>query len=418
MKIFGIEHHELPMIQYSLVISGGHMLDDLTKPGVARLTAQMLNEGTKNKTPEELEESIELLGASIKVSGSEENITVNVTTLARNFEKTVNIVKEMLLEPRWDEEQFGLVKVKAINSLKRSMANPNYLAYITLGRLIAGPDNVLSTDVSGTVESVDLITMDDLKSFYDKNFSPTITNMLVVGDIDKARVEAAINGLSIGWSPKEVQIPTFTFPPVPEKASIYFVDVPGAKQSVISIGCLAMPRDNPDFYHADVANYMLGGGTNGRLFMVLREEKGFTYGAYSWFNGQKQYGSFEASSAVRSDATFEAVKIFKDLMTEYRKGVPQEYVDFTRTSLLRANARRFETLDALLGMLKTMTSYNLPADYIKQEENYLQGLTVDQVNETVKKYIDPMRMYYVVVGDAATQMKNLSKIGLGEPIPE
>ncbi len=324
----------------------------------------------------------------------------------------------MLLEPRWDEEQFGLAKTKTINNLKRNLANPNYLSSMTLGKLIIGSDNVLATDISGTVESVESITMDDLKAFYEKNFSPSVTNLLVVGDVDKARVEAAISGLVAAWTPREVNIPSFTFPPIPEKASIHFVNVPGAKQSVISIGCLAMPRNNPDFYPADVANYMLGGGINGRFFMVLREEKGFTYGAYSWFDGQKLYGTFNASSAVRSDATFESVKIFKDLMTEYRKGVTQDYVDFTRTSLLRANSRRFETLDALLGMLNTMTSYNLPADYIKQEENYLQGLTVEQVNETVKKYIDPMRMYYVVVGDAATQMKGLSKIGFGEPIAE
>jgi len=418
IKIYGIEHHELPMVQYSMVISGGHMLDDISKPGVARLMAQMLNEGTKNKTPEDLEEAIELLGATIRVSSGDENITVYVTTLARNFEKTAELVKEMLLEPRWDEEQFALAKTKTVNNLKRNMANPNYLANITLSKKILGPDNVLSVDYNGTVESVESITIDDLKAFYEKNISPSVSNLLVVGDVDKARVEAAFSKLFSEWSPKEVLIPAFTFPQVPEKGSIYFVDVPGAKQSVISIGCLAIPRNDPDFYKADVANYMLGGGTNGRFFMVLREEKGFTYGAYSYFNGQKQYGTFEASSAVRSDATYESVNIFKDLMTEYRKGVPQEYADFTRTSLLRANSRRFETLYALLTMLSTMTAYDLPADYIKQEENYLQGLTVEQIDETVQKYIDPMRMYYVVVGDAATQMKGLSKTGFGEPVAE
>ena len=418
MKIYGIEHHELPLVAYSIVINGGHVLDDINKPGVARFTAQMLNEGTKNKTPEELEEAIQLLGATINIRGGDEAITVSVNTLARNFEKTLALVEEMLLQPRWDEEQFSLNKTRTINNLKRYMADPNYLANRTLGKLIVGPDNVLSTDVSGTVNSVEAITLDDLEAFYNTELSPSVSNFLIVGDVDQGRVEKALAGLNQHWEAKDVVIPVFTFPATPEKASLHFVDVPGAKQSVINIGYLALPRNHPDFYKADVANYMLGEGSTARFFMVLREEKGYTYGAYSSFNGGEQYGTFNAHAAVRSDATFESVRLFKDLMLEYRAGVPQEYVDFTKESLLKANALRFETIGAKLGMLNTMTTYGLPDDYIKQEEDYLRGLTVEQVNETVQKYIDPMRMYYVVVGDAATQLNGLKKVGLGEPILE
>ena len=211
-------------------------------------------------------------------------------------------------------------------------------------------------------------------------------------------------------------MPVLTFPPVAEKGSIHFVDVPDAKQSVIWIGNLSLPRNHQDFYKAETANFMLGGGVSARLFMVLREEKGFTYGAYSGFNGREKYGNFIASAAVRSDATLESVKLFKEIMLDYRSGVKQETVDFTKGSLLKANALRFETNEALLDMLKTMKLYGLPEDYIKKEEAFLRGLTVDQVNETVQKYIDPMRMYYVVVGDAKTQMKGLEKIGFGIPV--
>jgi zinc protease len=416
MKVYGIEQHELPLVTYSIVIKGGHMLDDISKPGVARFTAQMLNEGTKNKTPEELEEEIQLLGATINVRAGEENITVSVRTLARNFEKTIALVQEMLLEPRWDEEQFSLNKTRTINNLKRSMADPNYLAWRTAGKLNLGSDNVLSTDVSGTVESVEAITVEDMKAFYEKNLSPSVADFLVVGDLDQARVEKAIAGLNERWVAKEVTMPSLALPPVPEKSVIYFVDVPGAKQSVINISTLSLTRDNPDFYKAEAANYLLGGGTSGRLFLVLREEKGFTYGAYSGFNGSKTYGTFYASAAVRSDATLESVELFRDIMKEYGAGVTQESVDFTKGSLLKANARRFETIDDKLGMLNTMTFYGLPVDYIRQEEDYLRGLTVEQVRETVQKYIDPMKMNYVVVGDAATQLNGLKKIGFGEPV--
>jgi len=326
------------------------------------------------------------------------------------------LVEEMLLEPRWDEEQFSLNQTRTVNNLKRSLADPNYLARMTSGSLMIGTENVFSTDVSGTVESVEAITMDDLKGFYANKISPSVADFLIVGDVDQVKVEKALAGLNERWIAKEVTMPAFTFPPVPEKASLHFVDVPGAKQSVISIGCLSLTRDNPDYYKAEVANYKLGGSFNGIVNMVLREEKGFTYGAHSYFNARKSYGTFTATSSVRSDATLESVQLFKDIMLEYRAGVPQEYVDFTKGSLLKANALRFETIEAKLGMLSTMTFYDLPMDYIKQEEDYLRGLTVEQVNETVQKYIDPMRMYYVVVGDAATQLKGLVKAGLGDPV--
>ncbi len=415
MKIMGISQHELPLVTYSIIIEGGHLLDDPFKPGVARFTAQMLNEGTASRTPEQLEEEIQLLGATISISGSEDRITVSVSTLARNFEKTLSLVEEMLLQPRWDEEQFSLNKTRTVNGLKRNLADPNYLAGAAFNRLLFGEGSILAADVSGTVESVEAITMNDLKSFYEKNISPTAASFLIVGDITRPRVEKALKGLGSRWTPRDVTIPEITLPPAPEKSSVWFVDVPDAKQSVINIGTLAIPRSHPDYYKAEVANHMLGGGASARLFMVLREEKGFTYGAYSRFSGQKQYGTFRAYSSVRSDATLESVQLFRDIMAEYRAGVSGETVEFTRSSLLKANALKFETNEAKLGMLSTISFYRLPDDFIRKQEDYLRGLTVEQLNETVRKYIDPMKMYYVVAGDAATQMKGLKKIGFGEP---
>jgi zinc protease len=415
IKIYGITHNELPLIQYSLTLDGGHLLDKVEKAGVANLVATMMNEGTKNKTPEELEDAIGLLGASIRVSCGNEDISVDVSTLAKNFDKTLALVEEMLLEPRWDEKQFALAKSRIVNNLKRNEASPDYLASKTLNKLIFG-DNILATESVGTQQSVESITMDDLKEFYNANFSPSLSKFLIVGDIDLAKTEASLSSLNAKWQPKEVALPEIKVPAAPEKSQIYFVDVPGAKQSIISIGAPALPRTNPDFYMATVANYKLGGSFNGLFNLILREEKGFTYGARSNFSGAKNYGSFTASSRVRTNSTLESVTIFKTEMEKYRENMPQEYVDFTRSSLLKGNALRFETIGGLLGMLGTMTSYNLPDNYIEQEQAFVKGLTVEKNLELAKKYIDPSKMYYVVVGDAKTQLKELEKVGLGKPI--
>jgi len=416
MKIWGIVQKELPLVQYSIVIPGGHLLDNISKPGVANLTAAVMNEGTKNKTPEELEDAIRLQGANISFSASAEDITVRVSTLARNFEKTVALVEEMLFEPRWDEEQFNLAKSRIVNTLKRNKANPNYLANNTLYKLIFGDNNILAVEPAGTEESVNSITIDDLKDYYNKNFSPSMARVLVVGDIDQQRVEAALSGITTKWQAKEVTIPEVKVPGPPAKSQIYFVDVPGAKQSVIYIGCPSIPRTDPDYYPAYVTNYKLGGSFNGLFNLILREEKGFTYGARSNFTGARSYGTFTASSMVRTNSTLESVTIFKTQMEKYRDSIPQEYVDFTKSALLKGNARNFETLGNLLNMLNTISAYNLPTDYIKQEEAFVRDLTVEKQLELARKYIDPSRMYYVVAGDAATQLKDLEKVGLGKPI--
>lgn len=415
IKVWGIAQNELPLIQYSVVIDGGHMLDKAEKAGVANLVASMMNEGTKNKTPEQLEDAIGLLGATIRVTSSNEDISVEVSSMTKNFEKTLALVQEILLEPRWDPESFALVKSRIINNLKRNSASPDYLASSTLNKLIFG-DNILATDAAGTEASVSAITIDDLKDYYNKYLSPSIAKFLVVGDVDQARVKAALTDLNQMWKPINVTIPEIKVPGAPATSQIYFVDVPGAKQSVIAIGTPSLPRTDPDFFPATVANYKLGGSFNGIFNLILREEKGFTYGARSSLVGSKNYGTFIATSRVRTNSTLESVIIFKTEMEKYRKNIPQEYIDFTKSSLMKSNALRFETLGNLLSMLNTMTAFNLPDDFIKREEKFIKELTIEKQLTLVNKYIDPARMYYVVVGDAKTQLDDLEKVGLGKPV--
>ena len=280
-------------------------------------------------------------------------------------------------------------------------------------------NSILATDVSGTVTSVPAITLNDCKDFYNTNFSPSISRFLIAGDIDKQKVQSVLASLNNKWAAKEVKIPGIKVPDAPEKSQIYFVDVPGAKQSVISIGTPMIPRSNPDFFPVVVANYKLGAreaSIAGIWMQIIREQKGFTYGAYSSVNGTMNSGYFAASSRVRTNSTLESLTIFKTEMEKYRQSMPQEYIDFTISGMMKSNARRFETLGSLVDYLNTMSSYNLSSDYVKKEEAYLKALTPEKQLEIVKKYIDPSRMYYVVVGDAQTQLKELEKAGLGTPV--
>ena len=416
MKVYGIEHHELPLVQFNIVISGGHYLDPLKKSGVAYLVSQLMMEGTQNRTPQELEEDIEKLGASIYMSAGNTSIRVSANTLIRNYDSVLSLVQEILVEPRWDEEEFALAKTRLLNSLKRQQANPNTLARNAFNKLTYGEDHIFSISRMGNLETVEAITIDDLKKYYEKNFSPTQSAFLIAGDIDQDQVVESLQSLAENWKSYDVSFPAYALPKAIEESKVYFVDVPGARQSVINIGYLALARTNPDYYPAVVMNYKLGGSFAGNVNMVLREEKGFTYGARTRFSGTEIPGPFTATASVRSSATEESVYIFKELMEQYRNGITEEELQFSQNALIKSNARAFETLRALTGMLSNIAQYNLPVDYVKDQETIVKEMTLERIKELADKYIVPEKMFYVVAGDAKTQLKSLKKIGFGKPV--
>ncbi len=414
IKVSGIEQNEIPTVNFSLVIEGGHLLDDMKKNGVANLVSSILMEGTANKTPEELEEAIDLLGASINMYTATESIVIRGNTLTRNFDKTMDLVTEILLEPRWDEDELARIKTKTINEIERSGANPNAVANRVYKKILYGEDHIFSYPTEGTVESVKAITINDLKAYYNKNFSPSVSTFQVVGKIDKAAVLKDLNGLEERWAAKEVSIPKFPATNTRDMASLYFVDMPNAKQSVINVGYISMPRTDTDFYPAEVMNYKLGGSFSGNVNLILREEKGYTYGARTYFSGSKIPGTFTASSSVRTNTTGESVQIFRDEISKYKEGISAEDLAFTKNALIKSNALRFETQRALLGMLQEMNLYNLPANYIEDEENVVRNMTLEEHQALASKYLDASKMAYVVVGDAATQYEQFKKMGFDE----
>jgi zinc protease len=416
MGVWGIEQNELPLVQFSIVIKGGHFLDDPAKPGVAQLTASLMNQGTKNKTPQELEEAIRALGSSIGIGCTSSIIMLNASCLARNYEATLALAQEMLLEPRWDAEEFDLAKTRVINNLKRQLSSPNALASEVFNQMVYGQGHVLAYNASGTLESVPNITLDDLKAFYEKNLTPSLTNFHVAGQLTKDRVLESLEGLSAKWPAREVPLPEYPLPAPLEKSKVILVDVPGAKQSVIRIGYLALAQSDPDFFPATVMNDHLGGNFLSLVNQVLREQKGFTYGASTGFNGNYVPGPFTASSMVRSSATLESLQIFKSLMENYRNGISDEDLAMTKNYLIKGYALNFETLNALTGMLQDISLYNLPVDYVKGEQAIIKNMTADQHKALAQKYIDPNRMYYVIAGDAQTQAAQLRQLGFGDPV--
>lgn len=416
MQVYGIESHELPLVQFSIRLIGGQLLEEKEKVGLSKLLADMMMEGTKDMTPEELEEAIGQLGARVNISATSETITITANCLSRNYQALLSLVEKMLLEPRWDETEFARLKQAAISNVVQRDANPGAVAANVFSKMLYGENHIFGMPPTGTAATIENITLNDLKKYYERAFSASVATFHIAGDITEDVAIKSLAGLEKNFTAREVKFPQYTTPKASDKPSVYFVDVPDAKQSVIMIGGLTVPRNNANFFPVSFANYKLGDGSGARLFQVLRLDKGYTYGAYSYINPRMSDGSFIASSNVQSMYTLESLKLFYDIINNYGKEYTEQDLETTRNAIIRGNAGKFETIGNLMSMLHEISTYKLPVDFVKQEEQTAEQMTIDKVKTVYNKYIQPDKMIYIIVGDARTQFARIKEAGLGEPV--
>ncbi|MCP4273081.1 MAG: insulinase family protein [Gammaproteobacteria bacterium] len=415
VKLLGIEKKEIPLVAFSLQITGGQMLDSMEKVGTASLMAELMNEGTADKTPMQLEEAIGLLGATLRVSASRDSITISGVALSKNLRATIDLMKEVLLFPRWDMAEFDRLKSKRLTLIKQGEGNVNRIAANTFKRKLYGDNHISSKAFAGNEETVSKINLDDVKAFYKNNISPKNANFQIVGAVDQKTVKDLIAVLN-DWTGKKVSLPEMPIVNNVSMPKLYFIDLPGAKQSAIYVGKVTISGSNPDIYAIEFANRRLGGGMSARLAQTLRIQKGYTYGAYSYIEDSKLQSPFIASSQVRSNVTLESLQIFKDLIGNYQDTYFDKDLDVAKNMTIKGNSRRFETLRQLLGMLQTMSQFDLPSNYIEQQQDYVQKVTLEDVHNNIVKHLNEQQMIYLVVGDAETQLSRMKDLGYGEPI--
>jgi len=415
-RAYGIEDREVPVAEFELRFRGGMMLDEPSRIGIANLLAETMLEGTANRTPEDLEQAMALLGASINVSAGPRDLTLSGSVLARNYAETIALVEEILLEPRFDSARFALAKQRVENGIRRQAANPNAVAAWAFNRLVYG-DHVLAENPSGTLESVAAVTLNDLRDYRARALVPGAAAFHVAGAVSQEEALEPLERLASRWA--YAPAPEYPQPPAwsPERAGLYFIDVPGAAQSVLAVGRLALAQTDTVFYPATVMNFRLGGGGfASELTLELREGKGYTYGIGSGFQGSDVPGPFVVRSAVRSNVTLESLALIKDIVERHGPQFDEEDLEITKGFLLRANAGAFETLRAKLGILRAVSAYGFEPDYVLQREQIVRDMTVDRIRELASHHLDTNDMIWLVVGDAATQRARLRALGLGTAI--
>jgi zinc protease len=413
IRMQGIENNEIPLVTFDITLEGGHRLERAEKSGTSVLLADLMMEGTAFKTPMELEEAIGLLGASINIYSANEEIRISATCLTKNFDATVSLISEILLYPRWERSEYDRLIQKRMTQLKGNESNPTNIAYRNLTKLLYGPDHIYATSANGTLETLEKLTIDDLMDYYEKNISPTLATIHVVGAIQRGQVIKAFESLDKNWKMGDR--------PLTEKVNtiqntdqkLYFIDVPGAKQSVIFVGKLVLSASDALFNKLSFANEILGGGSSGRLFQTLRIEKGYTYGAYSFVRESKEVSPFVAYSSVRANATSASMEIIEDLIQNYSITFTDEEVGITQNKLIKSNAGSYESLSAKLSLLRNMSKYNKSLTYLEEDQNELMNMTLADFRSVIDQYLVEDEMVYVVVGDKESQLSDLNKVGKG-----
>ena len=412
----GIESNETSLISFSLSIDAGRERGNVTKPAVANLTADMLEKGTVGKTTAELEDAVNALGSSISVNVGAESTVISGSTLARNFEATIALVEEMLLEPRWDAEEFALLKSQKIDAVIQSAGNPNAVAGRELLKIRYPKNHMFHYTAYGSKASLESIELSDLKAFYTKNYAPARAKLRVVGAVNASTVKSAFSGIAGRWTTAATQDINLPQSASVESSKVYFYDVPGSKQSVLRVQRPSLPATHADYPLARAINFPLGGIYTSQLMTELRLNKGYTYGIGSGFNGSVERGTFNVNTSVRTNVTLESLILIRDIVNNYGPDFSQEDLDAMKGALLRGQALKNETLSDKLRMVSEISAYGYPNDYLAQNAQAINAMTLVDFKRLANAYLRPDAMNYVVVGDAKTQSERLKALGFGDPV--
>ncbi|TGD83183.1 M16 family metallopeptidase [Hymenobacter wooponensis] len=403
LRVIGTRNDEVPTVTMLLTIQGGQRLLQAhpDKVGLAEMTAKMVNEGSQKYTTEELEARLKALGSSIYVTAGDDDIKVYVQSLTKNLDPTLALVEERLLHPRFDPADFERLKKQQLAMVNDFQSQARVVADLVFNGLAYGPGNVTGVAVAGTPASITSITLDDIKQFYQQSFAPNASFLTIVGDVTQQQVAPKLGFLQ-AWPRHEVPaLATAPAAPQPDKTKLYFVAKENAPQSEIRIGYLtALPYDaTGDYYRATLANYLLGGAFNSRVNLNLREDKGYTYGAFTDFNSTRFAAPFTAQAGVRADATAASVREMMKELTNYREGISADELQFLQASVGQSEALKYETGRQKAQFLSRMLEYNLKPDFVEQQAAILRQLTAADVQAAAQKNLPVDKMYIVVVGD-------------------
>ncbi len=399
LRVIVFEDERLPLVSYRLAFHSGDINDPDGATGMTSAMASMLTEGTENYTSLQLAEKIELLGAGIGASASDDFTTVSASSLSLYSTEVLGMMAEVVLRPTFPEDELDLYRRNTVEHLKFQRSQPGFLAGEQSARLIYGKHPY--SKVSPNAADIEKLDRDRLIMFHREAFIPNNAMFIAVGDVKLDEVVDELNDHFSDWQQGTVGWEKFEAPPRRTARSLTIVDRKGSAQSNIVITNLGIKRTDPDYFPLIVMNQVLGAGASSRVFMNLREEKGYTYGAYTRLGTKKLAGDFEATAEVRTSVTGESLKEFFYELNRIRDAhVGDDEIADAKNFLTGVFPIRAETQEGLTNLIVNQHLYGLPDDYLQTYRENVDAVTVDDVKRVAVKHIRPDEMAIVIVGDA------------------
>jgi len=416
IKMIGTQNSEIPTVTVTITIPGGHLLQakDTAKIGLADMFADMMNEDTKNYTAEQIAVELQKLGSSVNISSKFDGITFSIQSLKKNIGKTLALVEERMFNPKFTDAAFTRIQKQNLESFKQIKSDPASVANLVFAKVNYGPNSIVGMSEGGTEYTIRNLKLEDVENYYKNYMTSQGLKVVIVGDIKQEEIVPELSFLN-KLPKKKIDLPKVDpATPAVAKNTVYMVDIPKAAQSQFRVGYATNLKYDAtgEYYRARLANYALGGDFNSRLNLNLREDKGWTYGARSSFSGDEYTGDFEFSSGIRADATDSAlVEVMKEIKNYNANGITDNELKFMKNSLGQRDALNYETSLQKAGFIGRILDYNLPANYIDQQNKILARITKQEIDAVSKKWLSPDKMNILLVGDKAKILDGVKKLG-------
>jgi zinc protease len=412
LKIAGAFADEVPLVSVQLTISGGHLTDPIEKSGLCFLMGEMLKESTDLRSGEMMADALSRLGANFSISTSSSDMQLVLTAPFAQLDSALRLFSESIFRPKFDADDFDRVKNKQLQTLFSQKSQAVTIANNVFSKVLYGENHILGWPAGGTSETIDRVQIDDIRMHYAKYFAPDVSSVSIVGPLSQ---KEAINKLSFlsSWSKRDLVIPSPPPAAAITKPVIYHVNKDKAAQSEIRIGYVSLPWDaTGKYFKATVMNFALGGTFNSRINLNLREDKGYTYGARTSFNGGQFSGPFMASAGVRATATDSAlVEFFKEMKGYAEGGITPEELSYTKNSLTAGDALKYETPAQKAGFVRRIVEYGLDSDYTLKQKKMLEKTEKGEIDLLAKELIPFNNMVIVIVGDKNKYFDRLPALG-------
>ncbi len=416
LRIALLEDHKLPMFAMQWVIAGGGLADPEDRRGLMAATASLLREGAGERTSREIAEQLARLGSSLGASASPASgeTVISVSGLREHFDATLDIAADVIRHPTFPQNEIDKYKSRFASQLQYQRSLPSFLAQEQFLRAVY--DQHPASLVAPPLPVIQGLSREELTRHHARSFRPNNTIVLMYGDLTLKQAVSTIRRALGDWTPADAQLASAPQPKPPSKPRVVVVDRPGSVQTSLWLGALGIERKSEDYFAVLVMNHILGGGPASRLFMNLREQKGYTYGVSSSFTGSSFPGVMVANTDVRTEVTADALQeLMRELQRIAAEPVSTQELANAKRALVGRFALSLESPQALLANLATQKIYGLPEDYWDQYPRRVEAITTADIQRVARAYLDPKRLQLVAVGDAAKLREPLSRYGEIEP---